>query len=244
MVLLPEPLGPRKPKTSPRATCQVDPAHGLDFAVVLHEAVDRDDRIRGVHHASASVAMRLASSDCNASRRRRGSEDGQVIARLENHVAARHDDLFPAHDRDEHAVSWPRGLRNGLSGEDRGRTDLRFEQSCRSSRPCSPGGRLRPGLPGMPPPRRGWTGCRPGGHWPRPGPTTGGRRREPRGHRRGSRPPRRRFRRGRGRRPCAAWSAAMRVARSTLPRSEPPLSTTGAPGTPVDSSRVRAAATV
>jgi len=68
VVLLPEPLGTEKAEDLASGDLQIDPANGLDFAVVLHKAVDLDDRIRGAHDASASVAMRLASNDCSASR--------------------------------------------------------------------------------------------------------------------------------------------------------------------------------
>ena len=67
VVLLPEPLGPRKPKISPRRPA-VDAADGLDLAVVLDQAVDLDDRLRCVHHVRSPPAMRLASSDSNAAR--------------------------------------------------------------------------------------------------------------------------------------------------------------------------------
>ena len=42
VVLLPAPLGPRKPKTSPRRDGERHAADGLDLAVGLDEVVDLD----------------------------------------------------------------------------------------------------------------------------------------------------------------------------------------------------------
>ena len=52
-----------------------------------------------------------------------------MVTRFEDNVAARHDDLLPAHDRYEDAVSRPGCLRHSLAGQHGARTDLRFEQT-------------------------------------------------------------------------------------------------------------------
>ena len=52
VVVLPAPLGPRKPNTSPVATSNSTPLHRLDLVVVLHEAADLDrERARDVSRA-------------------------------------------------------------------------------------------------------------------------------------------------------------------------------------------------
>ena len=45
VVVLPAPLGPSRPKTSPRADVEVDPVDGDQVAIALDQAADLDDRI-------------------------------------------------------------------------------------------------------------------------------------------------------------------------------------------------------
>ena len=65
VVVLPAPLGPRKPKTSPAATAQVDAAHGLDRLLALAERSAQAAGLDNVVHGRASRGL-LSRAPCQS----------------------------------------------------------------------------------------------------------------------------------------------------------------------------------
>ena len=77
---MPEPLGPRKPKTSPSADHEVDPADGLDLTVVLQSPSIGRDWLRCSHAVASAASMSLREGASRAWRARWRGEDGEAIA--------------------------------------------------------------------------------------------------------------------------------------------------------------------